>query len=74
MDKEAWHAAVHGVAKGWIWLSDWTELMSFMLCHGLPFAFILLPSLGEAQNKYREINSLKNNNNLHKKVLQILEL
>ena len=26
MDREAWHAAVHGVAKHWIWLSDWTEL------------------------------------------------
>ena len=26
MDTEAWHAAVHGVAKSWTWLSDWTEL------------------------------------------------
>ena len=26
MDRETWHAAVHGVAKGWTWLSDWTEL------------------------------------------------
>ena len=26
MDREAWHAAVHGVAKSWTWLSDWTEL------------------------------------------------
>ena len=25
-DREAWHAAVHGVAKSLIWLSDWTEL------------------------------------------------
>ena len=24
MDREAWHAAVHGVAKCWTWLSDWT--------------------------------------------------
>ena len=22
MDREAWHAAVHGVAKSWTWLSD----------------------------------------------------
>ena len=22
MDREAWNAAVHGVAKGWTWLSD----------------------------------------------------
>ena len=26
MDKEAWPAAVHGVTKGWTWLSNWTEL------------------------------------------------
>ena len=27
MDREAWHAAVHGVAKSQTWLSDWTELI-----------------------------------------------
>ena len=26
MDREAWHAVVHGVEKSWTWLSDWTEL------------------------------------------------
>ena len=26
MDREAWHAAVHGVAKSWTWMSNWTEL------------------------------------------------
>ena len=26
VDREAWRAAVHGVAKTWTWLSEWTEL------------------------------------------------
>ena len=26
MDREAWPAAIHGVAKSRTWLSDWTEL------------------------------------------------
>ena len=26
LDIQAWYAAVHGVAKSWTWLSDWTEL------------------------------------------------
>jgi len=27
MDRDAWHAAVHGVTKIRTWLSNWTELM-----------------------------------------------
>ena len=30
MDREAWHAVIHGVAKSWTWLSDWTELKNFL--------------------------------------------
>ena len=26
MDREAWRAAIHGVAKSRTWLSDWTEM------------------------------------------------
>ena len=31
MDREVWHAAVHGVEKSWTWLSNWTELIYFKL-------------------------------------------
>ena len=31
MDREAWRAAVHGVAKTWTRLSDWTELNWIMV-------------------------------------------
>ena len=27
MDREAWHAAVHGVTKSWTRLNDWAELI-----------------------------------------------
>ena len=33
MDREAWRATVHGVAKSQTWLSNWTELASFMGLH-----------------------------------------
>ena len=35
MDREAWHIAVHGVAKSWTWLSDRTELnwKFFIFCY-----------------------------------------
>ena len=29
MDREAWHAAIHGIAKSWTRLSDWTEPKHF---------------------------------------------
>ena len=31
MDREAWRAAIHGVAKSWTRLSNWTEL-NWMMC------------------------------------------
>ena len=27
MDREAWRAAIHGVAKSRTWLSDWSDLI-----------------------------------------------
>ena len=28
MDREVWYAAIHGVAKSWTWLSDWTDWLT----------------------------------------------
>ena len=38
MDREAWRAAIHGVAKSWTRLSDWTELivLVFRIAPGIP--------------------------------------
>ena len=34
MDREAWGAAIHGVAKSWTQLGDWTELSYTELYEG----------------------------------------
>ena len=31
-DREVWHAAVHGVAESWTWLSDWTTTTNALDC------------------------------------------
>ena len=36
MDREAWHAAVHGVTKSRTWLSNWTELNIQLWCTLFP--------------------------------------
>ena len=45
MDRDAWRAAVHGVARSQTWLSDWTELI---LCQG----YILSPCLFNLNAEY----------------------
>ena len=40
MDREAWHAAVHGAANSWTRLSDWTELhVQIWFFSPKPFSF-----------------------------------
>ena len=38
-DREAWHAAVHGVTESWTWVCDWTTTMLFV------FRNLSLPSV-----------------------------
>ena len=33
MDREAWRAAIHGVAKSWTWLIDWTDWLTDQFCN-----------------------------------------
>ena len=40
MDREAWSAAVHGVAKSWIRLSDWTELKLYLCISVDPYSIL----------------------------------
>ena len=47
MDREAWHAAVHGVAKSRTWLSDWTELNWVNSTGDLPKNFCLINGRAE---------------------------
>ena len=43
MDREAWHAVIHGVWKSRIWLSDWTELsMDYLYSNYISRVFCLI--------------------------------
>ena len=45
MDRKAWHVAVHGVAKSWTWVINWTELNTVKsgkdLVHNVYIAFLI---------------------------------
>ena len=49
MDREAWHAAVHGVAKSWTRLSDWTELRQ--ISKNWKNTYVLLPQCNIDRNQ-----------------------
>ena len=36
MDREAWCATAHGVAKSWTWLRNWAELINFRINMSIP--------------------------------------
>ena len=60
MDRGAWRAAVHGVAKSWTQLSDWTELKkensSFLPI--LPIKGKLVPIILKLFQKYRIVKNM----------------
>ena len=76
MDREAWHAAIHGVAKSWIRLSNWTEL-NWMLggggtISGLPICLFspYIRVLEVSLTKYCKLDGLKQLTNLLSQNLQ----
>ena len=42
MDREAWRAVIHGVAKSRTWLSDWTQLNWAELNNRFKFLYLLI--------------------------------
>ena len=43
MDREAWRAAAHGVAKSGTWLSNWNDWMTDWINHLIPVSLAFLP-------------------------------
>ena len=54
MDRESWHAGIHGVAKSWTWLRDWTELNWTRFIYTVFLAWI--PYLCLSTSQYKEGN------------------
>ena len=55
MDREAWHAAVHGVAKSQAWLSDWIEL-NWTEWRQMDLEIIILSEKSMEKDKYHMIS------------------
>jgi len=50
MDREAWHAAIHGVAKSQTRLSDWSDLICILYTHIHIYAYNIFFILSSATN------------------------
>ena len=71
MDREAWRATAHGVAKSQTWLNDWTELNSVLFCsdtkswhHGLQHQASLSPTISHSLSNFMSISLLIPSNHL----------
>ena len=74
MDREAWRAAIHGAAKSWTWLSDWTDLnVGQMMLPSLPFEDKLLFICFLSAPHSRESHSLitSRTTEAHRKPLEV---
>ena len=58
MDREAWHAAIHGVTKSWTWLSDWTELNWSRNCVPILHEYMKGPGTHSQKNVFFVIDLL----------------
>ena len=47
MDREAWRAATHGVAKSQTWLSDWTELKDGHILRSETYEYVIIQGTGQ---------------------------
>ena len=64
LDREAWCAAVHGVTKSWIWLSDWADRLQLMIkfvilgIESYQFWLILIVVYVASQSRYINSSSI----------------
>ena len=55
MDREAWRAAIHGVAKSQTWLSNWTELKEIIKNLNLENCKILMKEMEGNTNRCKDL-------------------
>ena len=66
MDRQAWRAAIHGVAKSQTQLSDWTELIHASICIERDIGGSAVKNLPEMQETW--VQSLSQEDPLEKEM------
>ena len=57
-DRRAWHSTIHGFAKSWTWLSDWTTTKYLLQKQGRHTIFIYRKNQGWIIQKQSKIRAL----------------